>query len=342
MFKRFAGFLAIAVAVLAVGWLALKRADIPYADLEASYANEASQFVTLEDDVRVHFRDEGLIDGPTIVLVHGFSASLHTWEGWVSDLKKDHRVISLDLPAHGLTRIPADYPVNMESYVKVIHGLTDMLGAEPFVLAGSSMGGNATWEFALAHPEKTKAIVLVGASGWPETDAQQSNDPFIFKLLSNSFARAVLKDLDMTMLIRSGLRDSFADESFVTDEMVKRYTILSRAPDRRAAILKMMTDRDARRDATPELMAQIGAPALVIHGDQDNLVPVEGGRKFGETIEGAEVVIYENVGHLPQEEATEQSLTDLRAFLDALIEPVSLAEEGAELTNQLIPATPTE
>lgn len=334
MFKRFAGVLAIVVAVLAVGWFALKRPDIPYATLEAAYANDASQFVTLNDGVRVHFRDEGLIDGPTIVLVHGFSASLHTWKGWVSDLKTDHRVISLDLPAHGLTQIPADYPVTMDNYVTVIDGLTDMIGASEFVLAGSSMGGNAAWEFALAHPEKTKGMVLVGASGWPETEAQQSNEPFIFKLLANPAARAVLKDLDMTMLIRSGLKDSFADENFVTDEMVKRYSILSRAPNRRAAILKLMTDSKARRFATEELMTQISAPTLILHGDQDNLVPVEGGRKFGETINGAQLVVYENVGHLPQEEVVERSLADLRSFLTALYQSQTLSDEGAELTNQ--------
>ena len=342
MFKRLIGFLVIVIAVLAVGWFALKRADIPYATLEAAYANEASQFVTLDDDVRVHFRDEGLIDGPTIVLVHGFSASLHTWEGWVSDLKQDHRVISLDLPAHGLTRIPPGYPVTMDNYVKAIDDVTDMLGAPKFVLAGSSMGGNATWEFALAHPEKTEAIVLVGASGWPETDQEKSGEPFIFKLLSNPVARTVLQDLDMTMLIRSGLKDSFADESFVTDEMVERYTTLSRAPDRRAAILKMMSDTEARRIATPQLMSQIEVPTLVLHGDQDNLVPVAGGRKFGETIEGATVVIYENVGHLPQEEVIQESLADLRAFLGTLTEPVVLEEDGAELTDGALSETTTD
>lgn len=342
MFKRLAGFLAIIVAVLAVGWLALKRSDIPYASLEAAYANEASQFVTLQDDVRVHFRDEGLIDGPTVVLVHGFSASLHTWEGWTSDLKADHRVISLDLPAHGLTRTPEGYPATMGNFVKVIDELTDYLGAESFVLAGSSMGGNATWEFALAHPEKLDAIVLVGASGWPETEAQKSSEPFIFKLLANQFARSILKDLDMTMLIRGGLEDSFVDEAFVTDEMVKRYAILSRAPGRRGAILEMMSGGDARREATAELMQNISLPALILHGDQDNLVPVDGGKKFGETINAAEVVIYENVGHLPQEEVTAQSIADLRVFLDGISRTIASDESSAELTSQILPATTTE
>ena len=342
MFKRLAGFLAIVVAVLAVGWLALKRADIPYASLEATYANEASQFVTLEDNVRVHFRDEGLIDGPTIVLVHGFSASLHTWEGWASDLKADYRVISLDLPAHGLTRSPEDYPASMDNFVKVIDGLTDYLGADSFALAGSSMGGNASWEFTLAHPEKVEALILVGASGWPETRDQQSSEPFIFRLLANPIARAALKDLDMTLLIRAGLKDSFVDETFVTDEMVKRYATLSRAPGRRAAILEMMSNDKARRYATSELMAAIDVPTLVLHGDQDNLVPVEGAKRFGESIEGSDVVIYEAIGHLPQEENTEQSLSHLRAFLAGLPEPSHLLENTADLATQVLPASTTE
>ncbi len=342
MFKRLAGFLAIVVAVLAVGWLALKRSDIPYASLEATYANEASQFVTLGDDVRVHFRDEGLIDGPTIVLVHGFSASLHTWEGWVLDLKKDHRVISLDLPAHGLTRTPEDYSVTMDNYVNVIDELTDLLGADQFVLAGSSMGGNAAWEFALEHPEKLEGVILVGASGWPETGDQASSEPLIFKLLANRFARAVLKDLDMTMLVRGGLKDSFVDEGFVTDEMVTRYTFLSRAPGRRAVILEMMSNSKARRNATEQLMAQISVPSLILHGDQDNLVPVEGGRKFGETIAGAKTIIYENIGHLPQEELTGQTIKDVRAFLAELRQPAKLEGTGSDIASQLLPATTTE
>lgn len=342
MFKKLIGFVAIVAAVLAAGWFALKRADVPYATLEAAYANEASQFEMLEGGVRVHYRDEGLIDGPTIVLVHGFSSSLHTWEPWVEGLKADHRVISLDLPAHGLTRIEEGYVVDMDGFVKVIDNLTGILGAESFVIAGSSMGGNASWEFTLAHPEKVSALVLVGASGWPETEAQKESEPFVFKLLDNSIARSLLKDLDMTMLIRGGLQDSFVDDSFVTDQMVKRYAMLSRAPGRRAAILEMMASNDARRVATPELLQAIKVPTLVLHGDQDNLVPVENGRKFGDVIEGAETVIYENVGHLPQEEISAQSLSDLRAFLDRLVIPASMEEATASAGSQLLPATTTD
>lgn len=342
MFKKLIGFAAIMIAILAVGWLALKRSDIPYATLEAAYGSSTSKFVTLSDNVRVHYRDTGLIEGPTIVLVHGFSSSLHTWQGWERDLSADHRVISLDLPAHGLTRSPEGYPAQMDNFVKVIDELTEFLGAESFAIAGSSMGGNASWEFALAHPEKTSALILVGASGWPESDADISGEPFIFKLLSNPVARTIIKDIDMKLLIRGGLKDSFVDERFVTDQMVERYSMLSRAPGRRGTILEMMANTDARRHATEGLMQQIKTPTLVLHGDGDALVPVQHGSKFHAHIEGAELVIYENVGHLPQEEVTEQSLQDLREFLESLKLAADEAEISDGVETQLLPASEIE
>ena len=342
MFKNLFGILLILASVVAVGWFALKRADIPYVTLESAYANNASQFMTLEDGLKVHYRDEGLIDGPTIVLVHGFSASLHTWEGWVHDLETDHRVISLDLPAHGLTRAPESAPMGIDYFVKVVDEVTDYLGAAEFTLVGSSMGGATAWAFAEDHPEKLNGLVLVGASGWPDTEEQKKNEPFVFKLLANPTARLVLKDLDMTMLIRSGLKDSFVDQAFVTDEMVNRYASMSRGPGHRAAILALMADPNARRVATTDRMARLDVPTLVLHGDGDNLVPVEHGRQFAATIPDAELVVYENVGHLPQEEVTEQSLADLRAFLNTRVMLPEVIVDDASLASQLLPATTTD
>ena len=340
MLKNIIGILAIIFAVLAVGWLAMKRSDIPYETLEIAYANDASEFILLDDGLKVHYRDEGLIDGPTIVLVHGFSASLHTWEGWVSDLKSDHRVISLDLPAHGLTGAPENYPMGIDQFVKVVHELTNYLGTEQFAIAGSSMGGATGWAFAQDHPEKVEGLILVGASGWPSSEDDKANEPFVFKLLANPTARWLIKDLDMTSLILSGLQDSFVDQSFVTNDMVNRYSSMSRAPGHRSAILRLMSDPSARRDATAEIMSGFTMPTLVMHGVQDNLVPVSAGRKFGTTIPGAEMIAYEDVGHLPQEEITDQTLADLRKFLSERVWSEPAALEDADLTSsrQSVPA----
>jgi len=328
MFRKLFIILLIIFAILAAGWFAMRRADIPYDALENTYTSKTSQFTTLQNGLKVHYRDEGIMDGPTLVLVHGFSASLHTWEPWVKELGGAYRIISLDLPGHGLTRADDGGAVNMAGFVAAVDELTDKIGVERFTLAGNSMGGATAWNFALAHPEKLEGLVLVDASGWPRNAADEDERPMVFKLLENPVARFLIKDLDMSGMVESGLKDSFYDASFVTEEMVNRYSSLSRAPGHRGVILDLSTGRDDRPEATPALMATIDVPTLILHGDSDNLVPLSAGKKFGETIPGAELIIYEKVGHLPQEEVASQSASDLRRFLQTRVHVSAAGEDG--------------
>lgn len=313
MLRRTLAVILTIVAVLAAGWLALRRADIPYDTLETIYSTPDSQFMTLDDGLKIHYTDTGPSDRSALVLVHGFSASLHTWEAWKTDLEVDYRVITLDLPGHGLSR--ADEPVqpNIERFAEVVHEVTQDLGVRRFTIAGNSMGGNTAWSYALAYPETVEGLILVDASGWPETAEDNESSPFIFKLLSNPLARAVLKDLDMTSLTRSGLEDSYTDQSFVTDELVERYVALSRAPGHRSTLLGIMAGD--RVEATPEALSAIQVPTLIMWGRDDNLVPVSSAQKFTDAISGAAQVIYDGVGHLPQEEVAAQSIEDVRAFM---------------------------
>ena len=319
MMKRILVIVFTLIAILAAGYLALRRADIPYSTLEKVYANEDSQFLTLNGEARLHYRDVGPRDAPVLVLVHGFSASLHTWEAWASDLKQDYRIVSLDLPGHGLTRCPDVSKMGIAQFVDAVDQALITLNIDKFTIIGNSMGGATSWNYTLTHPEKVEALVLVDASGWPETAEDAENEPFVFKLLENPIARTLLKDLDMSSLIRSGLEDSFTDKSLVTDRMVKRYASLGRAPCHRAAILSLMSGENPRPVASKEALAPITAPTLILHGADDNLVPVGDAERFAEAIPNAQKVIYENVGHLPQEEVASQSVKDLRQFLTTAV-----------------------
>ena len=119
--------------------------------------------------------------------------------------------------------------------------------------------------------------------------------------------------LDMASFTRSGLESSYTDPTFVTDELVERYVALSRAPGHRETLLAIMAGE--RVQATPETMSTIQVPTLVMWGRDDNLVPVSGAQKFADTIDGAQLIIYENIGHLPQEEHAAQSIEDVREFM---------------------------
>ncbi len=313
MLRRTLAVILTIVAVIAAGWLALRRADIPYDTLEPVYALPDSQFMTLDDGLKIHFTDTGPRDRSALVLVHGFSASLYGWQAWKTDLEQDYRVITLDLPGHGLSRAEAPERATIARFAEVVHEVTQKLDAQRFTLAGSSMGGNTAWTYALTYPDTLEGLILVDASGWPKVEGEGTDRPFIFRLLRNSLARAVLKDLDMTSMTRSGLEGAYTDQSYVTDEMVERYVSFSRAPGHRATLLAIMGGE--RVEATPEAMAKITIPTLVMWGRDDNLTPVSGANLFAETIPNAQLIIYDGVGHIPQVEHAEQSVVDVRTFM---------------------------
>lgn len=314
-------------------YLALKRPDIPYETLAAHYESAASRYIDLPGGVHMHYRDEGAADAPTILLIHGFSASLQTWEPWVQRLAtgddriNDYRVVSLDLPGHGLTRAPAGYQASIEGYRDLVAAFVEARGLEHFALAGNSMGGHVAWEYALAHPDQVTALILVDSAGWPEPRTDADGGPIIFKLLRNPMIGPVIRDLDNTRLIRQGLESAFVDTSLVNDAMVARYADLSRAPGHRDILLQLTLGNRPRPYATPERLAALAMPVLIMHGAQDRLIPVENAHRFKDAIPNAQIIVYDNVGHAPQEEHPDESAMAVHEFLYQTIEGSALAEE---------------
>lgn len=326
MFRRLFIVLSVLVIVAGIGWLSMRRADIPFDTLEGLYTSQNSQFMTLEDGLKVHYRDEGQRNGKTLVLVHGFAASLHTWEPWVERLKDEYRVISLDLPGHGLSRNPAPEKMNVPYFAETVGEVASKLGAENYVIVGNSMGGATAWQFALSREKCIDGLVLIAASGWQEQQITGER-PLVFRLLANKYARAVVKDFDLKALIRGGLQKSFIDQSYVTEDMVARFAYLARAPEHRSGILALMSGEE-RMPASAANLAAITVPTLILQGDADVVVAPSGAPKFHNAIAGSELVVYTQVGHVPQEEVADQSVADLRDFLNRRV--WQTAETGAE------------
>lgn len=304
------------VALLGAGaYFALKRPDLPYETLAARFESASSRYVDLPGGIRMHYRDEGAQGGPPLLLIHGFSASLHTWEPWIARLGNDYRIISIDLPGHGLTRAPAGYHPSIEAFRDVVAEFTRSQNLERFALAGSSMGGNVAWEYALAHPGQVDALILVDASGWEDTRPEAAEEPQVFKLLRNPTLGPIMIQLDNSRLVRQGLEASFADATLVDDTMLERYTQLARAPGHREILLQLSLDFRSRNYATSERLAALDMPVLVLTGDTDRLVPPEHAQQFHDAITGAELVTFEATGHIPQEERPDESAQAVRDFL---------------------------
>lgn len=310
-----------AQALLAMIGLALlagcAKGDLTWPVLEARYASPASLFADLPGGLHVHYRDQGDPKAArTLVLVHGFAASLQAWEPWVARLAPRYRVISLDLPGHGLTRAPGGYRASGDADVAVIDELTRRLGARRFVLGGNSMGGGIAWSYALAHPDRLDGLILVDAAGWPHPAKPAGGSVVLFKLLGNSAGRAVLARIDPTPMAKRGLRQAYVDPTLVTPALVARYVDLARAPGHREILLTR--NAGPRKPVTPATFSAIVTPTLVLVGAVDTVIPADVSRGLAGAIPGAKLIVYPGVGHVPMEQIPDRSAADVQTFVDAL------------------------
>jgi len=307
--RRWPIVVLFAVAALAGVVLWAYRPSLPPETLIARYANSQSSFVDV-GGVRAHVRDEGKRDAVPIVLIHGSIGSLHMWEGWVGQLGDKARLISLDLPGHGLTGAWARGEYTIEAYADFIEVLVDTLKLERFVLVGHSMGGAVAWTFAATRPDRVSHLVLVDSSGYP----REGEAP-----LPSRLARTPgLGDLGIYFkpdrLVRRSLEEIYVDQRLVTADRVKRYAELQRFPGNRAATLQRARTQEPL-DPTP--LKRLDVPTLIMWGVKDRWVPVADAFRFQEDIRRAKLALFDNLGHNPQEEDPKATAATLAAFLPA-------------------------
>lgn len=323
-----ARFLVVTLALaLIVGVFWVFEEDLPEDTVDARYANDASRFLTAADGARIHYRDQGPENALPLVLIHGANASLHTWEPWVDQLTPAFRIVTLDLPGHGLTGQVPDGDYRAPSMVEAVHAVVAALDLNGFAIGGSSMGGGVAWRYALAHSDRVRALVLVDASpprDWSrpeaasgESAAGEGDTPTVFRLLRQPWFRSVARYLDPGLFVRQGLEAAVHDDAVVDEAMVERYRDLALREGSRLAILRQAAQSASPREPAGEL-SSLDQPALILWGAHDTLIPPEAGEWFQRTLPNAELIVYEDLGHLPMREAPERTAAAVQRFLQTL------------------------
>ena len=198
--------------------------DKPVDALKERWAQPPSQFVGVQG-MQVHLRDEGPRDDPNpIVLLHGTSASLHTWEGWAEALRGKRRVIRFDLPGFALTGPNPENDYSVESYVRFVTAMVDQLGVQKFVLGGNSLGGQIAWATAVALPQRVSSLILVDASGYPfESATTPVEVPLGFQIARFQIFKPLLLNTLPRGLVEKSVKSVYGDPSKVTPPLVDRY-----------------------------------------------------------------------------------------------------------------------
>jgi pimeloyl-ACP methyl ester carboxylesterase len=311
--RAFLAFLAIVAVALVGGFFYLNQPDIPRSALEAKYATPPSQFVVLPDGARAHYRDRGPRDAQVLLLLHGSNASLFTWEPWSKSLSDKFRVVSVDLPGHGLTGAVPNHDYSQKGMATFVNEFADKIGLQKFALGGNSMGGGVAAYYAETYPDRLTHLILVDAGGMPVKMGDRI--PLAFKLLRMSWLRPVLLHITPRSLVSEGLNDAIVRKAIITDAMIDSYWDFARMEGTREATAERF--QEPFTTEVKDHIGQIKAPTLILWGEQDHLVPVEAAHAFNRAIPGSKLIVYPATGHIPMEEVADQSAADVRAFLSA-------------------------
>ena len=288
--------------------LILYSPDIPVSELKSKYANQHSKFIEI-DGMNVHYREEG--KGETIILLHGTGASLHTWDKWTDKLKKNFRVIRLDLPAHGLTGPHPENKYSISEYSKFLHSFVNQLKLNGFVLSGNSLGGSISWYYASIYPEKVRLLSLISPGGFLKKD---NESPFVIKLARAPVINKILRYVTPRFFIKNTLKEVYYDENKLTDIKIDSYRdMILRENNRESFISRSLLKP---KDHTNRLKL-ISAPTQIIWGNEDAWIPVSNSKFFRDAIENVRIDTMYETGHIPMEERPLESLDLFLNFINS-------------------------
>jgi pimeloyl-ACP methyl ester carboxylesterase len=255
--------------------------------------------------------------GQDILLVHGLACSVEFWRHNLGPLATGHQVFALDLPGCGLS----DKQVAQFSLAygaSFLKGFMDSVGIGRAVVVGHSMGGALCAQFAVQHPERTRALILVDSAGFGrelQWFLRLWTLPLVGEVLFRAYQRAFPALKGMV----------FCDGSSISDEWIQGAAAMLRMPGVRETALEIVrTGADLggqREELFQDLHARLPSlniPALIVWGERDHAVPVSHAERAKSLIPGSKVSIMPGRGHIPQVERPNEFDQLVSDFLGAI------------------------
>jgi pimeloyl-ACP methyl ester carboxylesterase/putative sterol carrier protein len=254
--------------------------------------------------------------GDPMILLHGLGATKITWAPVLTRLAQSRRIVVPDLPGHGQSEKPrGDYSPRF--HARVVRRLLDELEIERATIVGNSLGGRIALELALRSPGRVESLALFDPSV-----------PGLRWRYILSFARIIPSEIGaIPFPLREGwvhvaIRRLFAHPEKLSPEAysvaANEFIRINRDPRARMAFLASLRHIVSERpDVFFATLRRVKHPTLVLFGELDRLVPPRLGVRLTDHLPNAELVVLADVGHVPQFEATEETLDVLETFLKA-------------------------
>ncbi|MEQ1653180.1 MAG: alpha/beta hydrolase [Hyphomicrobium sp.] len=293
------------IALAAVGaWL--WTPDKPRSELELKYLKSKADYIDAAG-VQLHVRDTGPKTAPAIILLHGFGASLHTWEPWAVALSESFRVIRYDLPGSGLSAPDPTADYSDTRNVTILAALLDALAISKASVVGNSIGGRIAWRFAADNPARIDKLVLISPDGYESPGFEYGKAPAVPVMVK------MMRFILPKSFLRMNLEPAYANPARLADEAVTRYFDLMLTPGARDAMIARM-EQTVLTPPEPYLK-RIEAPTLLLWGEKDAMIPISNAADYQKALAKSEFVRLPNLGHVPHEEDPATSLPPVKAFL---------------------------
>ena len=304
--------IVILLFIVVIGFCALFwQPDRSIDELKSQWAQQPSVFIEV-NGMQVHLRDQGPKSDPEpIVLIHGTSSSLHTWEGWSQALIDQRRVIRFDLPGFGLTGPSPNNVYTIESYVEFIAATLAKLKVNKAILVGNSFGGYIAWATAVTHPELVTKLTLVDTSGYPFTP---ESTPIAFAAAKIPVLNKLMTKVTPRFAITASIKNVYADDTKITEQLIDQYYNLAIVAGNRQALVERF--HQAPPGPWADKIATISQPTLIIWGEQDKLIPIAIGEHFHREIANSQFVSFADLGHIPHEEGPTETVKAFKAFIN--------------------------
>ena len=237
-------------------------------------------------DSALHICDSEAGD-KVVVLLHGYLENMLVWDEFASLIYKDVRVVTLDIPGHGISEVKGEIHT-MDYLADTLAAAFDKLGIESATIVGHSMGGYVALAFAERYAERTDGVVLLHSTPYADSDEKKK---------SRQREISLIKSGKKELLAHVAPEAGFAVENrnrFRTEIEDLQQTIYLTEDAGIVALLNGMIERKAQS----EMLHSLGKPILFVLGRRDGYITPEIAEKMVAEHSEAKVVWLENSGHM--------------------------------------------
>ncbi|MFA6676473.1 MAG: alpha/beta hydrolase [Bacteroidales bacterium] len=260
-------------------------------------------FIT-SNDIPVHISDNNK-EGEVLLLLHGYLETLYIWNEFI-ELLPGYRIITMDLPGHGLTGSNSDI-TSLDFIANVIEGVLDKCGVEKCSIIGHSLGGFVAQTCVRVIPDRVNKIICLNSSPFPDPLARNKARKREINLIEDSKLLQLASISIPNMYFKSNLRKC-DDKIQETIEICETHN-----PDGIISILKGLLDRPDNI----EVLRDSNIPLLFIYGDSERLLPKGGIVLLKKELPLSTVNIIANIGHNSFIEAPEETARLVLEFIES-------------------------